>query len=176
MECNLFEETQRNKLSDSCALPRFFQQNLCWWPIFCAWASEPYTCHSSSEVNSVVRQLYSDYSGRRHRVLKCNLFCLFFCVFFFFFFSGGGGLPILHFGRWLVRGTFAVYSSQVRPVNRNKWRRTIWNAHMTYKGIRLMPIFLPRRVHQFSLVCLYFIGNFTTNNFWFRHAFVVSSV
>ena len=36
----------------------------------------------------------------------------------------------------MVRGTFAVCSSHVRPVNRNKWRRAIWNAHMTYKRIR----------------------------------------
>ena len=83
-------------------------------------------------------------------------------------------LPILHFGRWLVRGTFAVCSSYVRPVNRNKWRRAIWNAHMTYKRIRLMPYFLPCGVHQFSLLCLYFIGNFRPKNFWFRHACVVS--
>ena len=46
------------------------------------------------------------------------------------------------------------------PVNRNKWRRAIWNAHMTYKCIvlRLMQYFLPCGVHQFSLVCLYFIA------------------
>ena len=37
-------------------------------------------------------------------------------------------------------------------------------------------IFLPCGVHQFSLVCLYFIDNFTSKNFWFQHAFVVSSV
>ena len=41
----------------------------------------------------------------------------------------------------MVRGTFAVCSSHVRPVNRNKCRRAIWNAHMTYKRIRLMPYF-----------------------------------
>ena len=34
-------------------------------------------------------------------------------------------------------------------------------------------IFLPCGVHQFSLVCLYFIGNFRPKNFWFRHACVV---
>ena len=90
------------------------------------------------------------YSGRRRRVLKwARLFFSFFRL----------GLPILHFGRWLVRGTFAVCSSHVRPVNRNKWRRAIWNA-MTYKRIRLLPYFLPCGVHKFSLVCLYFIGNF----------------
>ena len=42
---------------------------------------------------------------------------------------------------WLVCGTFAVCSSYVRPVNWNKWRRAIWNAHITYKRIRLMPHF-----------------------------------
>ena len=40
----------------------------------------------------------------------------------------------------------------------------------------LRYLFLPCGVHEFSLVCLYFIGNFTPKNFWFRHAFVISSV
>ena len=55
-------------------------------------------------------------------------------------------------------------ASHVRPVNRNKCRRAIWNAHMVYERIRLMSCFY------------HFIGNFTPKNFWFRHAFVVSSV
>ena len=41
----------------------------------------------------------------------------------------------------MVRGTFAVCSSHVRPVNRNKCRRAIWNAHMTHKRIPLMTYF-----------------------------------
>ena len=49
------------------------------------------------------------------------------------------GLPTLPSGWWLVRSTFAVCSSHVRPVN--KCRRVIWNAPMTYKHIRPMPYF-----------------------------------
>ena len=112
---------------------------------------------------------YYYYSGRKAPSLK--MLTVFFLVVFVVVFLV---LPILHFGRWLVSGTFAVCSSYVRPVNRNKWRRAIWNAHMTYKRIRLMPYFLPCGVHQFSLVCLYFTGNFRPKNFWFRHAYVVS--
>ena len=64
------------------------------------------------------------YLGRRHRVIKCRL-CFFSSWFADFAFC--------------TRGTFAVCSSHVRPLNRNKWRLAIWNAHMTYKRIRLMP-------------------------------------
>ena len=50
---------------------------------------------------------------------------LFSFLFFLFYFV----LSILHFERWLVRGTFADSSSHVRPVNQNKWRRAIWNIN-----------------------------------------------
>ena len=43
--------------------------------------------------------------------------------------------------RFCTLNTFAVRSSHVRPVNQNKCRRAIWDAHMTYKRIRLMPYF-----------------------------------
>ena len=67
------------------------------------------------------------------------------CFFFFFQFSTCNlqpancklGPPFF----WFVRGTFPVCSSHVRPVNRNKCRRAVWNAHMTYKRIRLLPYF-----------------------------------
>ena len=92
------------------------------------------------------------YSGRRRRVIKWVR------IFFFVVLV----LPILHFGRWLVRGTFAVCSSHVRPVNQNKWRRAIWNINAyAYK----CHIFSPCGVNQFSLVCLYFIANFRPKHF-----------
>ena len=69
-------------------------------------------------------------------------------------------LPILHFGRRLVCGNFAVFSSHVRPVNRNKWRRAIWNAHMTYKRIPPNAIFLHHAEYTNGLFIFYwqFLG------------------
>ena len=90
----------------------------------------------------------SSYSGWRRRVLKWAWFFFFFFVFV---------LPILLFGRWLVCGNFAVFSSHVRPVNQNKWWRAIWSARMTYKRILPNAIFLT--MWSTPMVCLYFIGN-----------------
>ena len=90
-----------------------------------------------------MRRLTSFYSGRRRRVLQ---WAGFFFVFVF---------PIFHFGRWLVRGNFAVFSSHVRPVNRNKWRRAIWNAHITYKRIPPNAIFFYHAEYTNGLFIFY---------------------
>ena len=163
MECNLFEETQRNKLSDSCALPRFFQQNLCWWPIFCAWLSEPSTCSSSCEVNSVVRQLYSDYSDRTYWVLKCRRFyCLSFCRFCTLD-ADWFATPLLSAHHMLGQWTWTIVDER-------------FGTLMTYKCIRLMPYFCHAEYTNLVWFVYILLAILRRNFFGFRHAFVVSSV
>ena len=73
--------------------------------------------HKTQRILEWLRVSCTCYSGRRRRVIKCFVFFLFLC------------LPILHFERWLVRGTLADSSSHVRPVNQTKWRQAIWNLN-----------------------------------------------
>ena len=64
--------------------------------------------------------------------------------------------------RWLTNVTAKANRSRQKKIAHGKRKSlTAKENSITAKANQLYAIFLPSGVHHFSLVCLYFIGNFT---------------